>query len=583
MSRLSAALTLNRLQRKVLWIVVAIILVPMLVTGMLSAAWIAGRFETYIEGWVREAAQFERDALAGLHGNARLFADVLDQVSRGHPDLSPGHSPVPPDLQPLARELGITLVQVYDPSGTLLYSSIDARLDTGWAPGQDTAVLRVEQDGQTRLAAVTILRFPRHADEHWRLVLGTLFDASLLERLTRVSGLKTRLFYPRDGDFAKAFADEDRTLKLRLPPPAYDELQARREYFSPRAEDGRYFGLYSPVVDASGRVEAVLFSGLDRRSGAGLLTDQGTLTLAIGLLGVLLAAAAGVLLGRIVIQPVESLHRAVSRVAAQDFRASIPVRSSDELGELAAAFNSMAGSLRLARDEQRREFQRDKLTALGELSLAMAHEIRNPVGVITTAARLLETSDDPARVAQLRGMIREESLRVDQLLRDFQQLARHRTPQFDAIDPAAPLERALQMLLAGRDDVRVLHRLTHGNCVAHGDPDLLRQLWMNLVRNALEAIGPDGGTLWVSSAVSGDTVDVYLQDSGPGITLDEMPRLFEPFFTTKSQGSGLGLTIAVTLAEANGATLELVPPTRPGTRRGARFVLRMPCTHEERP
>jgi len=575
------ALTSNRLERKVLLVIVVIVLVPMLVTGTLSAAWIAGRFEDFIELWVREAAQLERETLADLHKNARLFADVLDQVTRGKPELRPGHSPVPPELEPLARELGISLVQVYNPADELIYSTDNARLLTAWAQGQDTAVVRVEQGGKSRLAAITILRFPPQAQQHYRLVLGSLFDKSLLERLGRVSGLKTRLFYPRDGDFAKAFADEDRPLKLRLPPSGYAELEARRDYFSAEAEGGRYFGLYSPVVDASGRVEAVLFSGLDRRSGAGWITDQGVLTLSIVLLGSLLAGVAGLLLGRIVIRPVESLHQAVQRVAAQDFRATIPVRSSDELGELARAFNAMATSLRHARDEQRREFQRDKLTALGELSLAMAHEIRNPIGVITTGLRLLETNQDPARVAQLRGMIREESQRIDHLLKDFQQLARHRAPELVAMDPSEPLEQALQMLLAGREGVRVQRHYRHGEQRVSGDPQLLRQLWMNLIRNALEAVGSEGGTLEVGSIQDGDCLVLYLQDSGPGIALEQMPRLFEPFFTTKPQGSGLGLTIASTLAEANGASLELVPPEPGRAARGARFALRMACAQEE--
>jgi signal transduction histidine kinase len=575
------ALTSNRLERKVLLVIVVIVLVPMLVTGTLSAAWIAGRFEDFIELWVREAAQLERETLADLHKNARLFADVLDQVTRGKPELRPGHSPVPPELEPLARELGISLVQVYNPADELIYSTDNARLLTAWAQGQDTAVVRVEQGGKSRLAAITILRFPPQAQQHYRLVLGSLFDKSLLERLGRVSGLKTRLFYPRDGDFAKAFADEDRPLKLRLPPSSYAELEARRDYFSAEAEGGRYFGLYSPVVDASGRVEAVLFSGLDRRSGAGWITDQGVLTLSIVLLGSLLAGVAGLLLGRIVIRPVESLHQAVQRVAAQDFRATIPVRSSDELGELARAFNAMATSLRQARDEQRREFQRDKLTALGELSLAMAHEIRNPIGVITTGLRLLETNQDPARVAQLRGMIREESQRIDHLLKDFQQLARHRAPELVAMDPSEPLEQALQMLLAGREGVRVQRHYRHGEQRVSGDPQLLRQLWMNLIRNALEAVGSEGGTLEVGSIQDGDCLVLYLQDSGPGIALEQMPRLFEPFFTTKPQGSGLGLTIASTRAEANGASLELVPPEPGRAARGARFALRMACAQEE--
>ncbi|MCG6943062.1 MAG: HAMP domain-containing histidine kinase [Thiohalocapsa sp.] len=571
------ALRSKRLQRKVLLVIVVIVLVPMLVTGTLSAAWIAGRFEDFIELWVREAAQMERDTLADLHNNARLFADVLAEVTRGRPDLEPGRSPVPAELKPLAEELGISLVQVYDPSDTLIYSTDGVRLTTAWAHGQDTAVVRVEQDDKTRLAAITILRFPPDAPEHYRLVLGTLFDKSLLERLSRASGLKTRLFYPRDGDFAKAFADEDRPLKLRLPPSGYAELQARRDYFSAAAEDGAYFGLYSPVVDASGRVEAVLFSGLNRHTGAGLLTDQGVLTLAIVLLGSLLAGVAGIVLGRIVIRPVESLHQAVQRVAAQDFRASIPVRSDDELGELARAFNAMAASLRQARDEQLREFRRDKLTALGELSLAMAHEIRNPIGVITTALRLLETAKEPARVEQLRGMVREESQRIDQLLKDFQQLARHRAPELADIDPAGPLEAALQMLLAGRDDIHVERAYRHGEHRVPGDAELLRQLWMNLIRNALEAMGTEGGRLKVGSSLDGDCVALYLQDSGPGIALEQMPRLFEPFFTSKPQGSGLGLTIASTLAEANGASLELVPPEPGEPARGARFALRIAC------
>jgi signal transduction histidine kinase len=211
----------------------------------------------------------------------------------------------------------------------------------------------------------------------------------------------------------------------------------------------------------------------------------------------------------------------------------------------------------------------------------MAHEIRNPIGVITTGLRLLETNQDPARVAQLRGMIREESQRIDQLLKDFQQLARHRAPELVAVDPAEPLEQALQMLLAGREGVRVQRRYRHGDRRVPGDPQLLRQLWMNLVRNALEAIGSEGGTLEVGSSLDGDCFVLYLQDSGPGIALEQMPRLFEPFFTTKPQGSGLGLTIASTLAEANGASLELVPPEPGEPARGARFALRMACAREE--
>ncbi|MEJ2405249.1 MAG: HAMP domain-containing protein [Candidatus Thiodiazotropha sp.] len=579
---MSTFFTLNRLQRKVMLVIGVIILAPMLITGILSSAWISGQFESFIESWIRDAAQLESNALADLHKNARLFADVLDQVTRDNPDVRSGHSPVPAELEPLARELGISLVQVYAPSGELLYNTDDAHLSTAWAPGQDTAVVRVEQGGLSRLAAITILRFPRQSDHHYRLILGTLFDKSLLERLSRVSGLKTRLFYPENGDFAKAFSDEDRSLKLRLPPSAFADLKDNREYFSTSAEQNGYIGLYSPVVDVTGQVEAVLFSGLERRGGTGWLTDQLMLTLFIALLGGLLAVGAGLLLGRIVLRPVESLHQAVQKLTAQDFRANIPVQSTDELGDLAKSFNAMAAALRQARDEQRRAHQREKLTALGELSLAMAHEIRNPIGVITTASRLLETANTPDKVEKLRSMIREESLRIDQLVKDFQQLARHRAPEPNDIDPAHPLDQALQMLLAGRDDIQVKRDYRHGEHTIQADSELLRQLWMNLIRNSLEAMGPEGGRFQVGSFIDEECLVLYLQDSGPGIPVERMPRLFEPFFTTKPQGSGLGLTIAATLANANGAFLELLPESPIGSsERGACFALRMSCPREE--
>jgi signal transduction histidine kinase len=290
----------------------------------------------------------------------------------------------------------------------------------------------------------------------------------------------------------------------------------------------------------------------------------------------LLAAVTGLLLSRLVVRPVTYLREGIMKVAAQDFRSNIPITWRDEIGDLTRAFNSMASTLRQARDEQQREFQRDKIAALGELSLAMAHEIRNPVGVINTATKLLEKSEDPKKRADLQRMIREECHRLDQFLKDFQQLARHRQPQFTLLDPAAPLERALQVILAGRDDVNVEYDFKHDSCHIRADAELLQQAWVNLIRNALEAMHGTG-TLKVGSDVIDNQVVIYLQDSGPGIPVEIMTRLFEPFFTTKDTGSGLGLTLANTLVVASGATLELVPQDEPG----ARFAMRFNIVEED--
>lgn len=571
------AVHINKLQRKILLVIVLIILVPMLITGILSASWISNRMDDSIAQRLRDSVRLDAKSLDVLHDNARLFANLLLAFSRGRIVLRSGYSPIPPHLRPLARELGISLVQVYDAEANLVYSSKPVQLEMEWREPPDAAVVKVAAGKHDLLAVITQVPLPGPRAQIYRLVLGTLFDQALLMRLSHDSGLKTRLYYAHKGEFASAFSDDDAPLKLSLPDDAFARLLNKQDYFTPVAEQGRYWGLYSPVVDASGHVAAVFFSGQARAGGVLLLTEQAGLAIMIILFGMFLAVGTGLLLSRFIVRPVEYLHQGVLRLAAQDFRALIPVESQDELGELAQAFNTMATRLREARDQQQREFQRDKLTALGELSLAMAHEIRNPIGIINTASRLLETTEDKARQTELRRAIREESLRLDRLLNDFQQLARHHRPQFTAINPAEPLEKALQVVLTGRDNMTVMRHFSHGALTVQADADLLYQAWVNLVRNALEAIGPQAGQLEAGSVMESSAVLLYLHDSGPGISLEHMARLFEPFYTTKEQGSGLGLTIANTLAEASGAHLELVP----GNWQGARFAMRFSLSSAE--
>lgn len=593
MRRVLAWLRVNRLQRKVLALVVVIIVVPMLVTGVLSASWVTARMDASIENWLRESAQLNLGWLHALHQNGQLLADVLEQVNHDQWQADASHPLIPPRLAPLARHLGISFVQLYDLDGRLRYASAPVRLNWTPAPGHGEAVIRVEAyanpphappaeatptgenraAGRRLLAAVTVVEVPRRGPARYRVVLGTLFDKPLLQRLGLTSGLKTRLFYPSGDDFAKAFSEaESVPLRLRLPAEAFARLQQRREWFSAEAEDGGYWGLYTPVLDAGGRVEAVLFSGLAHHRGDQILTDRNALTLAIALLGSLLAAVTGLLLSRLVVRPVEDLRDGVLKVAAQDFRAAIPVRGRDELGDLARAFNAMADGLRHARDEQQRQFHRDKIAALGELSLALAHEIRNPIGVLNTAAQLLDkAAADPARRADLTRMIRAETGRLNGLLRDFQQLARHRQPRLAAMPPEEPAERALRLMLAGRPEVSVAREFGHGQARILADGELLQQAWTNLINNALEAIGGAPARLTLRSWTEPGAVCLALEDNGPGVPVERIPRLFEPFYTTKTQGSGLGLTIANTLAEANGGSLEYAP-ARGG---GASFVMRL--------
>jgi signal transduction histidine kinase len=173
-------------------------------------------------------------------------------------------------------------------------------------------------------------------------------------------------------------------------------------------------------------------------------------------------------------------------------------------------------------------------------------------------------------------MIREESLRVSNLVQDFLQLSRHRQPSFAVIDPAQPLTRALDLALAGAQPVTVHRQFDHGDAKINADPGLLQQAWGNVFTNALQAMSGKDAILKLRSGVENGQVTLSVEDNGPGLPADIMPRLFEPFFTTKEQGTGLGLTIAFTLVEANGGRLEAMPPEGSG----ARFVMRFPVQEE---
>jgi len=358
-----------------------------------------------------------------------------------------------------------------------------------------------------------------------------------------------------------------------VPPDGMQALEKKKKpYYSTTAEDGHFRGQYTPVVDSRGRVEAILFTGLERRGFDEVITNRVVLFAGITLMGIAVGVLAGVFLSRLVVRPVEHLRNGVMQLSAQNFNATVPVTSDDEVGDLAKAFNAMAVRLREARDRQQQVFQKDKLVSLGELSASLAHEIRNPVGVINTSAALLEKADNPEKRAELVRMIREESARVGNLVQDFLQLSRYRQPNFTHVDPAAPLERALTSALAGHDEVTAESSFQHGETEILADAGLLQQAWMNILTNAVQAMGPGGGMLRIESKIDDHMVELAVEDSGPGIPPDIMPRLFEPFFTTKEQGTGLGLSIANTLIEVNGGRLEVQPPKRGG----ARFAMHFP-------
>ncbi|MCZ2157058.1 MAG: hypothetical protein LC114_24710 [Bryobacterales bacterium] len=188
----------------------------------------------------------------------------------------------------------------------------------------------------------------------------------------------------------------------------------------------------------------------------------------------------------------------------------------------------------------------ERLSALGQLSAGLAHEIRNPLASIVGAASILNRTEglDPKQ-AKCVDIITSECNRLDGLLTNFLNFARPRPPRLQKVDLTPVLANVLE--LAGHGirgkHVNLVNRVTADLPAVECDPEQLEQVLLNLMINAIEA-SPDGNVVELGAMLDGDRVCIDVVDRGHGVAAPHVDRLFDPFFTTKEHGTGLGLPVA---------------------------------------
>lgn len=254
--------------------------------------------------------------------------------------------------------------------------------------------------------------------------------------------------------------------------------------------------------------------------------------------------------------------------------------------------------LKRAEEEARRK---ERLASLGELSAGVAHEIRNPLAGIAASAQLLFkrlAEDDPRR--RFAEVILEEAARLDRIVDSLLRFARPPTPQLAENSLARCIERALTLV---RDDAERLEIAVTRDFDAELpkvwiDADQIEQVVLNLLRNAVQAMEEDGGTLRVAlrresrrpyvrrragrreedgglprgQAPLQDWIELEITDSGQGIPAEALERIFDPFFTTQRSGTGLGLPITQAIVHEHGGMITL--SSEPG--RGTTVLVDLP-------
>ncbi len=319
-----------------------------------------------------------------------------------------------------------------------------------------------------------------------------------------------------------------------------------------------------------------------------------SLLLTVGLIGfglVIVLSMFGFVVGYRIVKPLTALQREAEglrlTLATPQTEHTAPLvtpplpphyRTGDEIEDLAATFSAMRAvleeNLRTIRSQQHELIRQEKLASVGQLLAALAHDLRNPLGVIRSSAQVVleGPQEEPIRQEMARYII-DEVDKLSQRLHDFLRYARQKPP--DLTDCAAEdvLRAAFKQWEAqgGHEQIRVEHRLSRDLPMIRIDPEQIKEALMNVLINAREAM-PDRGTLTLTTRLSSEgDVEIEVADTGSGIAPDHLGRIFEPFFTTKTYGTGLGLTNVKRLVEDNGGTLAVTSNQGKGTTFTLRF------------
>jgi signal transduction histidine kinase len=212
----------------------------------------------------------------------------------------------------------------------------------------------------------------------------------------------------------------------------------------------------------------------------------------------------------------------------------------------------------------------ERLVIVGNLAAAVAHEIRNPLSAVSMGLQRLRAEFEPAEGQEYRRMVdlvQGEVRRLNAIVEEFLSLARPIQLKREPVSIRALLEEVRRLVepQAGPAGITVEQRIPDSVPELRADRDRLKQVLLNLVLNAIEAM-PSGGTLTLGAAASDTTVTISVSDTGGGIPADLLPRVFEPYVTTKTRGLGLGLAIARRIVEAHGGRIEAESGAGPGTR-----------------
>ncbi len=332
-------------------------------------------------------------------------------------------------------------------------------------------------------------------------------------------------------------------------------------------------------------------------------TSRNTFSLifTLGTLGVIVI---GLALSQSIARPILKLRSLSQEVASGNLDQSLDLKRTDEIGELADAFDIMTLRLRERTQEAARLYaeavqhnrelaamneqlrttqlqlvQSEKLAAIGQLTAGIVHDVKNPLAVIKGMADLmLSEGEVPAELSEEITLIRDSAQKANLILTDLLTFSRQSRPEMEARDMRQTIEAALRLTAypLRKAHIEVITDLPDQSVMMAYDNQQIEQVLVNLINNAIHAM-QEHGVLRVNLSQSEGVVAIAVQDNGSGIAPENLGRIFDPFFTTKpeGEGTGLGLSVSYGIISNHDGRIEVESTVGEGTT----FTILLPVKH----
>jgi len=281
----------------------------------------------------------------------------------------------------------------------------------------------------------------------------------------------------------------------------------------------------------------------------------------IGFVGIAASVVLGLIMAGTIIRPVRKLMNASTRIGNGDYHEAIPAADRSELGLLAGTMEQMRKNV-LTREQD-----------LKAMLAGVAHEIRNPLGGIKLFADLLADEVKPrSRSMEYVHHIQSDVAYLKDIVTRFLDYAKPKETNRECCSIRSIVDELIIRLHDTLDQKHIVLKLDglDQNLSAMMDPGHLKQVFLNLLQNAIEAT--EDGTITISCKSDPGQVTIRFRDQGGGILMEDQERIFQPFFTTKEKGTGLGLSIVKELVQANGGSIQLIQSDKSGTEFALLFI-----------